>query len=127
MLDFVPGRIGHACFFQEDHFKKLKSHGIPVEICLTSNIRTESISSLDIHHFADLYSSKHPVILCTDDSGVFSTSLSREYSLASTTFGLEKKEMFELARSAIDFIFADNGVKEELVEIFNSASMELEW
>lgn len=35
----------------------------------------------------DLYKSKHPIVLCTDDAGVFSTSLSKEYSLASSTFG----------------------------------------
>lgn len=35
----------------------------------------------------DLYNSEHPLILCTDDSGVFSTSVSGEYILASTKFG----------------------------------------
>lgn len=89
-----------------------------VEICLTSNIKSLSVSSLDVHHFgmpstyiffflshfffplnkyfkiplcvcaADLYNSEHPLILCTDDSGVFSTSVSGEYILASTKFGM---------------------------------------
>lgn len=36
---------------------------------------------------ADLYKSNHPLVLCTDDAGVFSTSLSAEYALASSTFG----------------------------------------
>lgn len=99
-----------------------------VEICLTSNIKSLSVSSLDVHHFGmhsnhnfisqyfcsvkffklhyfmeklannvnsffvsvcavDLYNSEHPLILCTDDSGVFSTSVSGEYILASTKFG----------------------------------------
>lgn len=126
MLDFLPGRIGHACYFEEPHWRKLKSFKIPVEICLTSNIRTETISSLDVHHFADLYESKHPISLCTDDSGIFSTSLSHEYRLASSAFGLGMKEMYMLARNAINFIFAGNEVKEELKEIFASASRELE-
>lgn len=30
MLDFLPERIGHACFFEEEHWKKLKSTKIPV-------------------------------------------------------------------------------------------------
>ncbi|KAL0398740.1 UNVERIFIED_CONTAM: N6-mAMP deaminase [Sesamum radiatum] len=87
MLDFLPRRIGHACCFGDDEWKLLKKLKIPVEICLTSNIRTETIASVDVHHFADLYESNHPLILCTDDAGVFSTSLSTEYMLASSAFG----------------------------------------
>ncbi|KAA8541246.1 hypothetical protein F0562_025147 [Nyssa sinensis] len=35
---------------------------------------------------ADLYNAKHLIVLCADDAGVFSTSLSGEYILA---FGLD--------------------------------------
>ncbi|PHT35903.1 hypothetical protein CQW23_23603 [Capsicum baccatum] len=127
MLDFLPARIGHACCFGDEEWAKLKSLKIPVEICLTSNIRTETISSVDIHHFADLYISGHPIVLCTDDSGVFSTSISGEYSLASSSFGIQKREMFQLARNAVNFIFAGNKVKQELEQIFDLAAKSLEF
>ncbi|XP_022716078.1 adenosine deaminase-like protein isoform X2 [Durio zibethinus] len=104
----------------------LTLHCGEVEICLTSNIRTETISSIDIHHFVDLYKAKHPLILCTDDSGVFSTCLSGEYCLASSAFGLGKTEMFQLAENAIDFIFADDGVKEDLRATFEVAAEKLD-
>ncbi|KAK7264500.1 hypothetical protein RJT34_32109 [Clitoria ternatea] len=126
ILDFLPQRIGHACFFEEEHWRKLKSSKIPVEICLTSNIRTLSVPTIDAHHFVDLYNEKHPLVLCTDDSGVFSTSLSNEYKIAASSFGLGKKEMFELSKNAIEFIFADNVVKKELRNFFNSAAKNLE-
>ncbi|MCL7051617.1 hypothetical protein MKW94_012803 [Papaver nudicaule] len=122
MLDFLPQRIGHACFIKDEERIKLKSSKIPVEICLTSNIRTERFPSLEYHHFIDLYKSKHPMVLCTDDTGVFSTTLSREYSLAASAFGLGRKEMFELTRSAIEFVFADDGVKISLREIFDATT-----
>ncbi|KAL2495359.1 adenosine/AMP deaminase family protein [Forsythia ovata] len=122
MLDFLPRRIGHACCFEQEEWEKLKKSKIPVEICLTSNIITETISSVDVHHFADLYKSNHPLILCTDDVGVFSTSLSAEYALASSAFGLVKREMFQLARKAIEFVFAGDEVKQQLEEIFASAA-----
>ncbi|CAM8979558.1 unnamed protein product [Rhodiola kirilowii] len=125
MLDFSPHRIGHACLLDEEAWTKLKSSEIPVEICLTSNIRTETISSFDIHHFVDLYHAKHPIVLCTDDFGVFSTSLSNEYSLAASTFGLGKKEMFQLARAAVDYIFASDEIKQQLRLVFDSAAADL--
>lgn len=122
MLNFLPQRIGHAIFLDEEEWKQLKSYNIPVEICLTSNLRTFSVPSLDVHHFVDLYNAKHPVVLCTDDTGVFSTSLSNEYRIAASTFGLGKKEMFELSKNSVEFVFADNGVKEELRNIFSSVA-----
>lgn len=125
MLDFLPERIGHACFFEEEHWRKLKSSKIPVELCLTSNIRTLSVPSIDAHHFVDLYNAKHHVVLCTDDSGVFSTSLSNEYKIAASSFGLGRKEMFELSKNAVEFIFADNMVKEDLRNIFSLAAKNL--
>ncbi|OVA10568.1 Adenosine/AMP deaminase domain [Macleaya cordata] len=121
MLDFLPQRIGHACFIHGEEWIKLKSSKIPVEICLTSNIRTDRFPSIEYHHFVDLYKSKHPVVLCTDDVGMFSTSLSKEYNLAASAFGLGKEEMFQLARDATEFVFADDDVKKNLREIFDSA------
>ncbi|PIA50659.1 hypothetical protein AQUCO_01200106v1 [Aquilegia coerulea] len=125
MLDFLPQRIGHAIFFEEQQWKQLKQSKIPVEICLTSNIRTECVTSINNHHFADLYASKHPIVLCTDDTGIFSTSLSREYRLAASAFGLGEMELFQLGKNSIEYVFADEVVKKSLREIFDSATPKL--
>ncbi|KAL5978473.1 hypothetical protein ACLOJK_029590 [Asimina triloba] len=69
MLEFCPQRIGHAICFEDEEWRRLKSSRIP---CETYTI--------------DLYKAKHPLVLCTDDPGVFSTSLSQEYKLAALTF-----------------------------------------
>ncbi|EPS61020.1 hypothetical protein M569_13779, partial [Genlisea aurea] len=126
MLEFHPNRIGHACCFEENEYKILKHYKIPVEICLTSNINTKTISSIDVHHFADLYESKHPIILCTDDCGVFATSLSNEYALALSAFGLGEREMLELAEKGVDFVFSSDAVKAELKMMFSAAAKSLE-
>ncbi|CAN6458068.1 unnamed protein product [Victoria cruziana] len=87
MLEFCPERVGHVCCLEDEEWKMLTTLNIPVEICLTSNVRTNSVSSLRDHHFDELYRAKHPLVLCTDDAGIFSTSLSHEYYLAASTFG----------------------------------------
>lgn len=115
-----PQRIGHACFLEEAEWESLKSLKIPVEICLTSNVRTECVSSIYDHHFVDLYKSNHPLALCTDDSGMFSTSLSNEYYLAASTFGLDREDMLKLARKAIEYGFVDNSVKDAVRDIFDA-------
>ena len=50
----------------------------------------------------------------TDDKGVFATSLSKEFAIASSTFGLSKQQLWQLSYDSIDFIFADVSVKNQL-------------
>ncbi|KAG0469597.1 hypothetical protein HPP92_015648 [Vanilla planifolia] len=112
--------------------KYAKEMGLPItlhcgeiEICLTSNLRTERLSSIDLHHFGKLFKAKHPLVLCTDDTGLFSTSLSNEYYLAATTFGLDKESILQLSTNAIHYVFADNELKKTLREIFQAYDKRL--
>ncbi|KAJ4814571.1 Adenosine deaminase-like protein [Rhynchospora pubera] len=125
MLDFNPQRLGHVCLLAEEDWERLKSLMIPVEICLTSNIMTQTIPLIEYHHFADLYKSKHPLSLCTDDTGLFSTTLSNEYYKAAVTFGLGKEEMFKLAQEAVDFVFANEDVKKHLAQNYEEAKARI--
>ncbi|KAI4304278.1 hypothetical protein MLD38_039813 [Melastoma candidum] len=113
MLDFHPDRVSHASCLDDAELELLKTLKIPVEICLTSNIRTGTISSIDIRHFADSHRDKHPMVPCTDDAGVFSTSISREYRIAASAFGIKREEVYQLTSDAIRFILVDDGVKTE--------------
>ncbi|KAF4400792.1 hypothetical protein G4B88_001347 [Cannabis sativa] len=40
--------------------------------------------------------------------------------------GLGKKELFQLAKNEVEFVFADNLVKRDLREMFNSAANKLD-
>lgn len=84
---------------------------IPVELCLTSNLLTQSVPALEDHHFQLFYAQGHPVVLCTDDTGLFATSLSREYALAAASFGLERQALAALAAAAVEHCFCSEQEK----------------
>eukprot|EP00850_Spirogloea_muscicola_P001660 SM000006S19425 [mRNA] locus=s6:588855:599099:- [translate_table: standard] len=114
MLAFKPERIGHVCCLEEAEWAALLTSNIPVEICLTSNIMTDSVSTYSSHHFVDMYKVDHPTIICTDDCGVFSTYLSREFALAAAAFDLNKQDLKELALRSVNYVFAPSSIKQQL-------------
>ncbi|PNF24112.1 hypothetical protein B7P43_G03245 [Cryptotermes secundus] len=124
ILDFHPDRLGHCtCIHplyggsQELWIKLLNSH-IPVELCLTSNVKCGTAESYKKHHFIHLFSVKHPVVLATDDKGVFSTSLSEEYMLTADSHGLSREQLWQMALSSIDYTFASEEEKNQLKDMF---------
>lgn len=111
-VDFIleevrPDRIGHAVCLSSEQKAYLHANPIPIEICPTSNMATKLVETVSDHPFYEFYSKdqNYLLIICTDDIGVFNTSLSREYFLISSAFGLGVREMFELNKKAIRTIF----------------------
>ncbi|KAH6598629.1 hypothetical protein BASA50_003665 [Batrachochytrium salamandrivorans] len=118
MIDFIPDRIGHGTFLLDDLKEHVVNHAIPIEVCITSNIACKTVAYIEDHHFHGLYFKGHPCILCTDDKGIFSCTLSGEYLLAASHFGLSTKAIFELAYQATDYIFASDEIKASLQALF---------
>lgn len=127
ILEFKPDRLGHCTCIHPDLqgsarlFDALLDLKIPVELCLTSNVLCKTVPSYAFHQFKYLYEAGHPVCLCTDDKGVFRTSLSREYEIAGTTFALSRKELVNLSMSSVQYAFATSEEKYFLsfkIEIF---------
>jgi len=58
-------------------------------------------------------------VIQTDDKGVFATSLSREYAVAAETFNLPHENLWELSYDSINYIFADDTVKDQLRMAWN--------
>jgi adenosine deaminase len=49
---------------------------------------------------------------------VFCTTLSSEYFMVASAFGLSREALVRIAASAVDHIFADQSVKDRLAQLF---------
>ncbi|XP_034541185.1 adenosine deaminase-like protein [Notolabrus celidotus] len=120
LLNLPPDRIGHGTFLHpevggsQSLVEKVLKNKIPLELCLTSNVKGQTVPCYSKHHFKYWYQLGHPSVICTDDKGVFCTDLSQEYQLAASTFGLSHEEIWKLSQQAIDCIFAPDNVKQQL-------------
>ena len=56
----------------------------------------------------------------TDDKGVFSTTLSEEYSLMARTFNLTEEQVWNLTFQSIDYIFGGENLKDDLKELWRT-------
>ncbi|XP_064807253.1 adenosine deaminase-like protein isoform X1 [Oncorhynchus masou masou] len=112
LLNIPPDRIGHGTFLHpevggsQSLVDKVRKHNTPLELCITSNVKGQTVSSYSQHHFLYWYQMGHPSVICTDDKGVFCTDLSQEYQLAASTFNLSQEDMWTLSQKAIDCTFA---------------------
>ncbi|XP_076276240.1 adenosine deaminase-like protein [Lasioglossum baleicum] len=126
ILEFKPDRLGHCtCIHPNLHgsdklFNMLTESKIPVELCLTSNVQCKTVPSYESHQFKYLHEAGHPICLGTDDKGVFHTSLSREYEIAGSTFGLDREDLARLCSSAVEYTFAPEEEKKALLSRIES-------
>uniref|UniRef100_A0A336KYI6 CSON000934 protein n=1 Tax=Culicoides sonorensis TaxID=179676 RepID=A0A336KYI6_CULSO len=127
ILEFGPDRIGHGTFIEESGIKNwqtLVSKKIPIECCLTSNVKCGTVKNYDDHHFKKLFEMGHPVTICTDDFGVFGTSLSQEIYLSASHHKISNIDLVKIMKQSVDCSFASDTEKKALKEIFDKFCIE---
>ena len=95
-------RIGHGIRAMEDPVlvRHLRDARIPLEVCISSNVATGAVSSLDAHPIRKLYDAGVVITINTDDPAIFRTSLAREFEIARDRFGFSESELREIAENA---------------------------
>jgi aminodeoxyfutalosine deaminase len=95
-------RIGHGirAIDDPDLVKRLRDEQIPLEVCITSNVLTGAVKSLEAHPVRLLFDAGVPITLSTDDPGVFGTTLQRELGIAKDVFGFTGAELEQVEATA---------------------------
>ncbi len=106
-LNLKTERLGHALTAERDRelMAVLIERQVPLEICISSNLRTGCCARLEDHPVKRYFDLGAMVTLNSDDPAMFATSLSREYQLAQQAFGFTDEQLRELARNAFEASF----------------------
>jgi len=100
-------RIGHgiAAVRDAELMRHLRERDIPLEICITSNLVTGVVESLERHPLRRLYDAGVPIVLNTDDPAMFGCTLVGEYRLAARAFGFSEAELRGIAENGFRYAF----------------------
>src|SRR5438309_950918 len=101
---------------------ELSTRQIPLEICLTSNLRTGCCRTLADHPVRNYFDHGIMITLNTDDPAMFATSLAREYQLAQKAFEFTDEHLRELARNSFEASFLPAEKKLEFLNLFDAAA-----
>ena len=100
-------RIGHGLSAIRDPqlVGYLAEKQVPVDVCLSSNLRTGVLESLPQHPLRRFFDAGMLVSLSTDDPSMFGTDLVREYALAHDALGFSRDELRRLAENSFRAAF----------------------
>jgi|SRR5579871_211406 len=111
-LQLGAERIGHGIRAIDDPVlvRHLRDHQIPLEICISSNVATGAVKSVGSHPVRRLHDAGVPIVLNTDDPGMFRTTLEDEFELAEREFNFSETELAGIAENGFRYAFGGRGV-----------------
>ncbi|MBV9180659.1 MAG: adenosine deaminase [Acidobacteria bacterium] len=124
-LNLGVERIGHAltAYHDPELVEELAKRQIPVEACLTSNLRTGCCARIADHPLRQYFDQGLMLTLNTDDPGMFHTSLTAEYQLAQTQFAFSNEHLRELARNSFEASFLGAESKLQFLNLLDAVPL----
>lgn len=121
-------RIGHGTSALRDPalVDRLRTDGIPLDVCPSSNVATGQVADLAAHPLPRMLDAGLTVTLNSDDPPMFGTSLSEEYRRAAAAFGFGVPELAALAAATVRASFLDEPGKAGLLAGITAAADQAE-
>jgi adenosine deaminase len=107
-IDYLGAdRIGHGVqiFRDPEMIEYVKSKGVVLELCPTSNWLTNAVESKESHPFKKLLQAGVKVTINTDDGGIFNVNLNDEYMMLYEMHGLSLDDLKTCSRNAYEASF----------------------
>jgi adenosine deaminase/aminodeoxyfutalosine deaminase len=121
-LNLKAERIGHGLTAGQDPelMEELAQRQVPLEICVTSNLRTGCCAELAQHPVRRYFDQGLMLTLNSDDPAMFRTSLVEEYQLVQETFAFSDEHLRELARNSFEASFLPPQKKVQYLDLFDA-------
>ncbi len=104
---------------------ELATRQVPVEICMTSNLRTGCCAKLSDHPVRRYFDHGLMITLNSDDPAMFRKTLNQEYELAQTEFAFTDEHLRELARNSFEASFLPAEKKVAFLDLVDAASVRI--
>ncbi len=123
-LNLKAERIGHGLTAGQDPelMEELAERQVPIEVCVTSNLRTGCCAELSQHPVRRYFDEGLMLTLNSDDPAMFRTSLVEEYRLVQEHFSFSDDHLRELARNSFEASFLPPEKKIEFLNLFDATA-----
>ena len=121
-LNLKAERIGHGLTAERDQelIEELAERQIPIEVCVTSNLRTGCCADLAAHPVRRYFDEGLMLTINSDDPAMFGSSLVSEYELVQRQFGFSDDQLRELARNSFEASFLPAEKKVEFLNLVDA-------
>jgi adenosine deaminase len=94
--------------------EELRRRKIPLEMCLSSNVCTGVVRSVETHPLKRYADAGLQVTINTDDPTMFGCTLTSEYALLLDTLGFTPEGLRKISDNALESSFLDEAEKRQL-------------
>lgn len=121
-------RVGHGLGAAQDPevLDRLSATGTPIEVCVTSNLVLHRIQRIEDHPILSFLSHGVPVVISSDDSGLFRSRLSQEYEQLHTRLRIPVADLLTSCRRGFACSFLEDEEKCALLECFDDWKMNVD-